>query len=285
MKKSYVRLISTYFAVDDGKLVRLGYREGNDTIRLVIGEKRERYIRDVDVKHMYLITFDRGTYGDTSYSHVVFSNVTDYRKYKPQMIDGEYVVDIPDCLESLGLTFRELDSKEFRRTKKFEANMELGELCSNAYIDYRRVYGPYDVYDMELSYKKGGFVIGDVDISHIYCRMHNPDSDISKLLRNSKSKKLSMDSVDFKTYIKEFTDYVQFGNFEISWEHGHLGRYSGEWHYCGIFQEDGEIKEERLRITRKDAHMATKLFGIIQCKSQKDYQNLISKLKLMGVYE
>jgi len=274
-KKTFIKLLSCYYAIEDGTRIDLGYREGKDTLHLEIGKRRNRVIENIDAKYLYLVIYKRGDDEDT----YIFS---EYRKYKPQFIDGEYVMDLQLLLKEYQLNYRELDSKEFSRTKKFEKLIPCESICPYGYRVYRKYWLDIDVYYTNIDYCKNTFYIGDAEVSGVVAETFNDEADSFKLIKESCEKKTTMTLENFTEFLNDarYMNYVQIscGNATIRKEH-----YGYWWTYSAWLENDGEEEHVSYDIDLKNENAGLILYRMLNCTDYKKYNNLICKMKMIGI--
>lgn len=274
-KNTYIKLLECYYDIEDGTLIRLGYGEGNDTLRLAIGKRRNRFIENIDAKYLYLIVYQRV---DEEFGEYRFR---EYRKYDPQIIDGEYVIDVQALLKELDLSYRELDSKEFSRTRKFEKVSPSDSIYPYAY-GYYRYYKESNAHFISMNYCKNSFMIGNREVHGIYGKIFNDDKESFKFLMEACEKEIQMDVDDFTKFLEtarcmNSLDIVS-GDVSIGKE-----EYGDLWTYVAWLENGEEEERVTYRVDLKEKNAGVILYNMWKCTDYQQYQNLITKIKFLGL--
>ena len=274
MKKvCYMRVLSKYYEIENNTNIRLGYREGKDKIHLVIGKRRDRYIENADAKYLYIVRAEKNEYDRYQ--------VAEYQKIKATKVDDEYVIDVQKLLKKLKLNYRELDGKEFSKTKKYEGVMPGEAIYPYAFVAYDRSWADIEVNDIDLYYLKNAFKIGDTEIRHAFGRTFWRGAETLRFLFKSAEKKTSMDKDAFAEFINGTGEMEKF---KLEWDCGSLEMDGmSEWFYQGWFDCDGETKEVSLLFDEANDSTVAFLYKCIQFKKYEEFHNFEVKKKMLGV--
>ncbi len=274
-KNTYMRLLSGYYAFEDDIRIELGYAEGNDTLRLAIGPRRNRLMENIDVNYLYLLVFKREE-GEFGYS------LQEYRKYEVEPMEREYVIDLQTLLKDLQLNYRELDSKEFSRTKKFEKRTSSECIYPYAYRHYRKCWMDIGVYFIDADYCRNAFFIGDREVCSIGGETFSDDADAFKFLMESCEKKTKMTIDDFSEFLKD-ARYMNFLQINFDGAKIKKSNYSDVWSYEAWVEKGDEKELVTYSIDSKNEKAGVILYRMLSCTEYEQFNNLVSKIKMLGL--
>jgi hypothetical protein len=276
MKKNiYDRLVSCYYDIEEDTHIVLAYREGNDTLRLVIGKRRTRLIENVDANFLYFRL--QGGF-ESIYCE---NDCRKYWKYEPQLIGGEFVIDLRVVLSELNLSYRELDSKEFSKTAKFEKKVPCNYIYPYAY-GYDKLMPIFMGFLISIEYCKNAFIIGNKEVRHISGFMRTEDEKKISFLTESYEKKTNMDMDDFVKFI-EVAKYMD--NVTITCEDVTISKdtISGPWCYQARIENDKEEEFVTHNIDLKNEKAGVILYNMLMCTNYQQYKNLVYKIEMLGL--
>lgn len=274
MKKlGYTRQISGYYKMNDEFRLDLGWHEGTEKIHLIIGQKRHRYLENADPKNLYVITYD---VTDPDYKKMI-----GYERCKAEVVEGEYTLDLQKLLTSLHISYEELDSKSFSRTKKYEKNVADINLYKYAYHTDSRFWMDIEVCSMGNLYCKNAFIVGDTPIHYMEGEAFGKDMLPFEMMKENCQKKMQISKTEFFALLEE-TKYMN--RFFMEWEYGSIEKiFNTKWVYQWYFPQEGKEGDITFIIKEDMENVHLLLYLYTQLSSYEELKKLEAKRKMLGV--